>query len=49
MKRILSALVLVMVLAGSAFGLSDKEYTCMKNRKTICSLTMNDNSQILLH
>ncbi len=30
MKRILSALLLVVVLAGSAFGLSDKEYLKMK-------------------
>ena len=30
MKRILWALLLVMVIAGSAFGLSDKEYLRMK-------------------
>lgn len=31
MKRILSALVLVAMLTGSAFGLSDKEYKRMKS------------------
>ena len=31
MKHILSALLLVVVLAGSAFGLSDKEYLRMKS------------------
>ena len=31
MKRIFSALLLMVVLAGSAFGLSDKEYLRMKS------------------
>ena len=31
MKRIFSALLLIVVLAGSAFGLSDKEYLRMKD------------------
>ena len=30
MKRIISAVVLTLILAGSAFGLSDREYLKMK-------------------
>ena len=35
MKRILSAFVLVVVLAGSAFGLSDREYRRMRNESKL--------------
>ena len=34
MKRILTVLALILVLSGSAFGLSDKEYLSMKRNDT---------------
>ena len=34
-KRILSALVLIAVLAGSAYALSDKDYTRMKRESSV--------------